>query len=54
MRRHNAWQRILDREGNTVQSPARLSELSADAAEKGEFALPFELVLPLAESVPFK
>ncbi len=30
--------RILDREGNTVQRPARLSELSADAAEKGEFA----------------
>jgi glucosamine--fructose-6-phosphate aminotransferase (isomerizing) len=30
--------RILDRDGNTVQRPARLSELSADAAEKGEFA----------------
>jgi glucosamine--fructose-6-phosphate aminotransferase (isomerizing) len=30
--------RILDREGNTVQRPAKLSELSADAAEKGEFA----------------
>jgi glucosamine--fructose-6-phosphate aminotransferase (isomerizing) len=29
--------RILDREGNTVQRPAKLSELSADAAEKGEF-----------------
>ena len=30
--------RILDRDGNTVQRPAKLSELSADAAEKGEFA----------------
>jgi len=30
--------RILDREGNTVQRLAKLSELSADAAEKGEFA----------------
>jgi glucosamine--fructose-6-phosphate aminotransferase (isomerizing) len=30
--------RILDREGNTVQRPVKLSELSADAAEKGEFA----------------
>ncbi len=30
--------RILDREGNTVQRPAKQSELSADAAEKGEFA----------------
>jgi glucosamine--fructose-6-phosphate aminotransferase (isomerizing) len=30
--------RILDRDGSTVQRPAKLSELSADAAEKGEFA----------------
>jgi len=30
--------RILDRDGNTVQRPVKLSELSADAAEKGEFA----------------
>ena len=30
--------RILDGDGNTVQRPAKLSELSADAAEKGEFA----------------
>jgi glucosamine--fructose-6-phosphate aminotransferase (isomerizing) len=30
--------RILDREGNTVQRPVRESELSADAAEKGDFA----------------
>jgi len=29
--------RILDREGNTVQRKVMLSELSADAAEKGEF-----------------
>jgi glutamine---fructose-6-phosphate transaminase (isomerizing) len=30
--------RILDRDGNAAQRPAKLSELSADAAEKGEFA----------------
>jgi glucosamine--fructose-6-phosphate aminotransferase (isomerizing) len=30
--------RILDRDGNTVQRPAHESELSADAAEKGEYA----------------
>jgi len=29
--------RILDRDGNAAQRPAKLSELSADAAEKGEF-----------------
>jgi len=29
--------RIIDREGSTAQRPARESELSADAAEKGEF-----------------
>ncbi|NLG76651.1 MAG: glutamine--fructose-6-phosphate transaminase (isomerizing), partial [Xanthomonadaceae bacterium] len=29
--------RILDAEGNTAQRPVRESELSADAAEKGEF-----------------
>jgi len=29
--------RILDREGNTVQRKAHVSELTADAAEKGEF-----------------
>ncbi len=29
--------RILDAEGNTAQRPARESELSADAAEKGDF-----------------
>jgi glucosamine--fructose-6-phosphate aminotransferase (isomerizing) len=29
--------RILDREGNTVQRKPHVSELSADAAEKGEF-----------------
>jgi glucosamine--fructose-6-phosphate aminotransferase (isomerizing) len=29
--------RILDREGNTVLRPVRESELSADAAEKGDF-----------------
>jgi len=30
--------RILDAEGNTAQRPIRESELSADAAEKGDFA----------------
>ena len=30
--------RILDSEGNTAQRPVRVSSLSADAAEKGEFA----------------
>ncbi len=30
--------RILDKDGNAAQRPAKLSELSADAAEKGEFA----------------
>jgi glutamine---fructose-6-phosphate transaminase (isomerizing) len=30
--------RILDRDGNAAQRPAKLSELSADAAEKGEFS----------------
>ena len=30
--------RILDSDGNAAQRPAKLSELSADAAEKGEFA----------------
>src|SRR5512137_1971004 len=30
--------RIIDRDGNSVQRPVRESELSADAAEKGEFA----------------
>jgi glutamine---fructose-6-phosphate transaminase (isomerizing) len=29
--------RILDKDGNAAQRPAKLSELSADAAEKGEF-----------------
>jgi glucosamine--fructose-6-phosphate aminotransferase (isomerizing) len=29
--------RIIDREGNTVQRKAHVSELTADAAEKGEF-----------------
>jgi glucosamine--fructose-6-phosphate aminotransferase (isomerizing) len=29
--------RILDRDGNAAPRPAKLSELSADAAEKGEF-----------------
>jgi len=29
--------RVLDSEGNTAQRPARESQLSADAAEKGEF-----------------
>jgi glucosamine--fructose-6-phosphate aminotransferase (isomerizing) len=30
--------RILDKDGNNAHRPAKLSELSADAAEKGEFA----------------
>ncbi len=35
---HRDSLRVLDREGHVVQRPVRISELSADAAEKGDFA----------------
>ena len=35
---HRDGLRVLDREGQVVQRPVRVSELSADAAEKGDFA----------------
>ncbi len=35
---HRDGLRVLDRQGQVVQRPVRISELSADAAEKGDFA----------------